>query len=454
MNERSAARLPSDAARWLEEGSDHAPAALLGRVLDHTGATRQRPGRVAAVLGAPTMGTSWRSVSPLRAATVAAILLAGVTVVVLLAGALRQDRLVLVATPAPSVSTSPQASPVESAEIALAPDFDTGLGATIVQDADDPWTLVQHKPSDNPRRQLADNQLEVFYGDCLECASTLRVDLTFGTRDQGVVVGWIPCRPETPAGLPCFIEEAETGGIPQFVQGDTTEALTSAWMARHGQAPASTHVARQVEWTILHYPGLVVALVVRLDQAVVMSIGPNPDVTTGRRETLAPHFLDLVMFAQELPPSTAGPRTATTGDLELAIPAGWILAGGGPRITLTDGRDFLFVIQTIDVLAPGDKLLVARSSDDTEPFSVAGATFAELVLSIDRGIGPAGRRPVTIGGTPGYRWTAQQQAIVGPLAMMAALEWKGRFYVFLVRFPVDGAPGDLLGPVLDGVTLR
>jgi hypothetical protein len=73
-------------------------------------------------------------------------------------------------------------------------------------------------------------------------------------------VNWRNCRPETPAGLPCYIEQAETGGIPEFVQGRDTAALVAAWTARFGDAPATTRVARDAEWTILHYPTRVVAL--------------------------------------------------------------------------------------------------------------------------------------------------------------------------------------------------
>lgn len=78
----------------------------------------------------------------------------------------------------------------------------------------------------------------------------------------------------------------------------------------------------------------------------------------------------------------------------------------------------------------------------------------ELERGFRRLLGDGERTGITIGGAVGYRWAVPQRWYVGPLAGLAAFEWKGRFYVFQVHDPLDGAPGDVLGPVLAGVTLR
>jgi hypothetical protein len=67
-------------------------------------------------------------------------------------------------------------------------------------------------------------------------------------------------------------------------------------------------------------------------------------------------------------------------------------------------------------------------------------------------MGSGGRSDVTVGGTAGYRWTPQEMGLFKPIVMITAFEWKGRFYVFVVTYPIEATPADPLGP--DDVTLH
>jgi hypothetical protein len=437
---------------WVSAGPDRAPEGLLTTALHRTADVRQRPRWLAVAGGAPTAGAIDGQVTPLRVAVVVALIVLTMVAIAVVVGLPRPNQLVVVPTPVPSTRPTPPRTQLPSPEPSFAPDFDTGFDAVIVQDQLQPWSRVEHRTSENPRRTLAGNQLVVIYGGCpIDCADMYGVDVTFGTAEQGLVVNWLRCRPGTESGLPCAIEEAETGGIPEFVQGDDTAALAAAWMARYGDAPATTHVARDAEWTILHYPSRVVALLVRLDQAAVVSLDAHSGQTTGQRETFVAHFLDLVMFTTPLPLSTAGPRAAIVGDIEVNIPAGWTLADG-PGVKINHGGGFFTESESFYAIDPGGTLFLYRSSDDREGFTVGGATIGELVRSIDIGMGSSGRSDVTIAGTAGYRWFPQNMGLLRPIVAMTAFEWRGRFYVFVVTYPIEAAPADPLGP--NDVTLH
>jgi len=110
-------RVDRELASWLDGEPTRAPDRLLEHALDETRRQRQRPAVVAAVLGAPTFGGRATDLSSLRVAALLALLLASFLVVAILAaGAMRQDRVVVlpsqsVPTPTPSPRPTPNATP-------------------------------------------------------------------------------------------------------------------------------------------------------------------------------------------------------------------------------------------------------------------------------------------------------------------------------------------------------
>jgi hypothetical protein len=106
-------RVDRELASWLDGEPTRAPDRLLEHALYETRRRRQRPGVVAAVLGAPTFGGRATDLSSLRVAALLALLLASLLVVAILAaGAMRQDRVVVLPSQAaPTPTASPRPTP-------------------------------------------------------------------------------------------------------------------------------------------------------------------------------------------------------------------------------------------------------------------------------------------------------------------------------------------------------
>jgi hypothetical protein len=167
---------------WVSAGPERAPEGLLTAALHRTADVRQRPRWLAVAGGAPGTGATGARVTPLRVGLVVALIGLAMVAIAVLAGFPRPNLLVVAPTPGPSIRPTVTATQVPSPEPSFAPDFDTGFGAVIVQDQQQPWSRVEHRTSENPRRTLAGNQLQVIYGGCpARCEDLYAVDITFGT---------------------------------------------------------------------------------------------------------------------------------------------------------------------------------------------------------------------------------------------------------------------------------
>lgn len=270
-------------------------------------------------------------------------------------------------------------------------------------------------------------------------------------------------------------DRAPAGLLETSLARTAKTAQRSAVVAIALGAPvASGQAQRRVD---VRWAWLLIALALVATTAAVALIGPpRPSLVVAPTRIPAPDVTAPPPIATPAPtvrptavvPASprfsidpGPPETRRLADLELTIPSGWNFswASNAESLAVLDGAHLFARSMAVTALAPGAVIKVPRPEpsgqefDVTAGFEISGATFAELVASIDAGAPDASRSNISVDGRAGYLWTVPQTSIVMPLVAVAALRWKGTFYVFYEQLALDGAPGRTFQVLLNGVHL-
>ena len=439
-----------DTAEWLASGPDRAPAGLLARALDQSRATRQRPAMLAVALGAPIVTGRSSAITPLRVWLVIALLVAAAASIAIAAGWPDRTELVVVTSPDPSAT----AAPLPSATPVIPSTFTAGYGLTVERSALNAWADAH--PVVPYAGIFVGHRWEFEYDVCGDttCASPHTIELTAGPVQDGIIYASRPCPPSAAGNATtCAIWNAENRGDEILaITGSSTEELVAAWVAHFGDGTRTNVTANDAVWTVIEYETRVVALLVIRGTAVEVSLNDYRDMAPHANVADVERFLGAVHFQPAA--TTTPPITERFGDVELAMPGGWLGYRSGSTLTLSNG-DLLAFRETVRRVAPGDSLVIVRidATPGRRTFTVSGTTLDELAASIDAGMPDAARRDITIGSVRAVRWSVPQASYVGPLAGVIAFEWKGAFYVIQEHFPLDAAFAGYLDLVLQGLTL-
>jgi hypothetical protein len=204
---------------------------------------------------------------------------------------------------------------------------------------------------------------------------------------------------------------------------------------------------------------LVAGAAQRFDQKVVVVSKASPQPSRTAPPTARP-----TPRATEVPAPTfdfAPPEPTTVGKLRLTMPAGWLLRPGTTTLNVEPAGGGIFSRdQQVIALEPGAKLFIqrpvmqgAQGYSESTGFSISGDTYEELVASVDGAMNDAARTQIRIDGVKAYRWSVPQTSYIHPLVAVAAVEWRGTFYVFVEHLGLDGDPGNAFQVLLDGVKL-
>jgi len=192
---------------------------------------------------------------------------------------------------------------------------------------------------------------------------------------------------------------------------------------------------------------------------VVTTHSPAPSATpvppTSRPSPRATEARPTETF--DFPP----PEPSTVGKLRLTMPDGWLVRPGTTTLRVEPAGGGVFSRdQQVIALEPGAELFIQRpvmagtqGYSESTGFSISGDTYDELVASVDAALQDATHRQIRIDGVKAYRWSVPQTSYIHPLVEVAAVEWRGTFYVFVEHLGLDGDPGNGFQVLLDGVNL-
>jgi hypothetical protein len=485
MSDATTLRDREIAARF-REGPTRAPAGLLEATMAASRRAAQRPGLVAGVLGAPGAGRpisagrrSW-SGNELRMLLVALALLLAAATVYVLSGSPR-DRLPTAITSTTPTSRTPQPTPAVSTQAPTAslpdnPDAlrDPSWSFSIERPAEMPWQAVEPGFDGNllgidavgdPTRYVAVSgedhaAWDVYFGRCASnaCAGPL-VTVSVAREPAGPLVGTTSCN----AAPPSFVIDciASNDAWPVTISGTTLEELKDAWVAKFGSTAPATQSSLDGEPAIVFANGGRQTLVALHGDVVVAILlqprgGTDVEAAAALAAVIANFHFDEPQPTFVLPPSDP----TRLGKLRLTMPEGWIIHPGATELTVRSTGGGIFAIeQDVIVTDPGSGLTIHRpvmvnnAVVETAGFSIDGDTYNQLVASIDAGMPDATRSAIRIDGVKAFRWSVPQTSMIHPLVAVAAVEWKGRFYVFVEHLPLDGLPGSTFDVLLNGVEL-
>ena len=483
MSQNSPASLDRRAAEWLDDGPSAAPPSLLAATFQRSRRTPQRSGWLALALGAPAV-TDGRASWPiaLRPLLVVLGVLLAAGVMLAVSGTWKDRTLTVFASPSQPPSPTSQASPepftatptINAPPALLAID---GWGITLDRQPTLPWQAVKvgfdgdsvgTDPIGDHNRYIATTGVDqasrdLFFGPCDPdgCAGPL-ITVSVARNDAGLVVDTTSCEHAPPNVV--FDCLASNLLWPVTVTGDTLDELRKSWLASVGEATATQVTLGNEPAVMLARNGRSTVLAIHGDIRVAIITQP---LVYGGEEDAARAFASVVAsfrfddLPSPSPTSSPQARAGTVGDLRLTMPDGWTVRSSRTSVSVTQAGAGLFRIsQQVTLLHPGESLKVGRpvaSGHDMGQgagFTISGGTFEALVAAIDAGMPDATRASATIDGVSAYRWGVPQTSYVGPLAFVAAVEWKGSFYVFVEHLPLDGSAGDSFDMLLGGVSLE
>jgi hypothetical protein len=460
--------LSQDDARRLADGPDHAPAGLLASVVEASRSTGQRPAWLAATLGAPTVATRGPLVAPGRLWLLVGLLVLGLVTVLAVAGTARLDLLVVAPTASPAArsSSQPSLAPQPPGQV-----FEAGFGISVVGDPTHQWSSVRPGWDSRP---IA-SSFDFAFPACADGSCPAEViSLAVGDATQGVIVDWASeprvratCPPEYHGDFNgcatwSAINDAYLSrtGRPITIAGRSMDELVAAWQDTFGEAP-DLYEVNGVVWAIGERPARLAAFVV--DDAQLVSVtfqpwGPGYQSRATRTAELL-RYLRSIRFAVPPGPWTSPdlrPVTTRWLDLELTL-SGWSTRDQGQ--TLSIEPDYgglpggLFLISRVALGTAIHVELVRRLGGATEAADVEGASFDELVASVETEIAAGtARREASIDGHRLVGWAVPQHGVVGPLAWIAVLDAGADVYLFQEYYPFD-APFQVshIEALLDGL---